>query len=193
MFEVIQYTPEINLTQFFRNALDQGFIFHTSPRIFHWKDEPVINNWIVYQNDTPISTFAVHSLQSRMPGYNNYSIMNRMCVLKYNSPIKPTPERFYEQHQNFVAQIVLPTCINWLLKTQGSDINTYVTVDLAKPANYIKGHNKMLRSWERRGLITLLEEQHYWDDRQVAVWNYNYKKFLEQYEQCSKWDVHFPS
>jgi hypothetical protein len=190
MFEVIQYTPKINLTQFFRDALDQGFIFHTSPRIFLWPQEPVFNNWVVYQDNNPIATFGVHSLKRyNAPGY---SIMSRMCVLKYNSPVKPTPGGFYEQHQNFVAQIVLPTCIKWLYKSQGTDISTYVSVDTSKPPQYMKGHNKMLQSWSKRGLMELKSDQ-YWHDRQVALWSFNHSLFLEQYEQCPKWDVHFPS
>jgi hypothetical protein len=190
MFEVIQYTPKINLTQFFRDALDQGFIFHTSPRIFHW-NEPIVQNWVIYQNDTPVATFGVHSLKSKTGNIDDFSIMSRMCVLKYDSPVIPTPRGFYEQHQNFVAQIVLPTCFNWLLTTQES-INTYVTVDLAKPPQYIKGHKKMLRTWAKRGLMEFVNNN-MWDDREVALWKFDYKKFLEQYNNCPKWDVHFPS
>jgi len=190
MFEVIEYTPSLDLKPYFKQAYEEGFIFHTSPRVFHRPQEPVVNNWIVYQDNNPISTFGVHSLKK----YNasGYSIMSKMCVLKYKLPNAPAPKAFYNQHQNFVAQIVLPTCINWLLKTQGSDISTYVSVDLDKPPQYMKGHNLMLQSWSKRGLIERIEDCQ-WDNRQVALWKWNYKEFLEQYSNCPKWDVHFPS
>jgi hypothetical protein len=190
MFEVIKYTPEMDMKPFFRSALEQGFIFHTSPRIFHW-DEPIVQNWVVYQNNTPVATFGTHSLKSKTGNINDFSIMSRMCVLKYDSPVIPTPRGFYEQHQNFVAQIVLPTCFNWLLSTQES-INTYVTVDLAKPAQYMKGHKKMLQSWAKRDLMEFVNN-HMWNDREVALWKFDYKKFLEQYNNCPKWNVYFPS
>lgn len=195
-FFVKDYSPDLDLKPFYSAALEQGWFFHTTPRLFQSFGEPVAKSWVVYQDDIPIGVFGTRSLQTRTPFKDQpvYRIFTNFCVVKYNTDSIPvaTPKSFYFQHQNFVSQIICPTTFNWLSKNVEPNFKTYITIEDGKPYPYNKGYKKMNRGWEMLGLIKEVDT-HYWDDRRALVFEFDYRKFLQQYETCPKWDVYFPS
>lgn len=194
-FIVKEYRPDMDMKPFFRTALDQGYIFHTTPRIFQTPGEPIVKFWVVFQDDAIVSVFGTQSFETRAEyaGTQSFSLFHRSCVLKYRSEFNGiiTPKQFYNQHQNFMSQIEAPTTFKWLDQNVGTDYKMLLTMEEGKPPPYT-GSISMIKNYGRVGLTTRLSDKE-WDGRTVQVWTFDHRKFIEQYEQCPKWDVHFPS
>lgn len=194
-FIVREYSPDMDMKPFFKAALDQNYIFHTSPRIFQCPGESIVKFWVVYQDDQIVSIFGIRSFDTRLEfkDTNSYSLFHSSCVLKYRNEVDGiiTPNRFYNQHQNFMSQIQAPTTFKWLDANVPKEYRMVLTMEEGKPAPYT-GSLKMIKDYGRVGLTSRLENRE-WDGRTVQVWTFDHRKFLEQYETCPKWDVHFPS
>ena len=65
MFTVIPYSANLDLSEYYQSAKDQGFYNHTSAEVFNYDRELRAQAWIVYQDGHPIASFWAHTMFPR--------------------------------------------------------------------------------------------------------------------------------
>lgn len=199
MFQVIPYTPDLNLGDFFERAKEQGYFRHTSMDTFnHYKKEFKSRIWFIFQENVAVACFGTNSLfpRPRFMGENAFAIINKQCVLKYNHPIIG-PKAFYQGHQNIVSQIAVTTCLKWLDELNEPYVPYIVSGDLPPPYNK---HHKMLEGWVNLGFLS--RERDAEDKRmnhggvetvRLNVWKFNKELFEQQLSENNRWAVTYPN
>jgi hypothetical protein len=194
MFEVVEYNPSIDLKPYFKQAYEEGYIFHTSPKIFTQPGEPVCKSWVVYQSGKIVSSFSLFSLKTVFPDSpQKFSVAGRMCVLKHQtSETRKSIKSFFTEMQNFPQQIVFPTCFKWLEVNYGTNFEPLVMVDVDKIYPYSRG-DQILEGFSRFQNVIEKIDTRVVGFKNVSIWRYNVEQFWKLYNTCPKWDVHFPS
>jgi hypothetical protein len=194
MFKVIEYNPSIDLKPYFKQAYEEGYILHTTPRIFTQLGEPVNKSWLVYQSGRIISSFSVRSLTNVFPDSpQKFSVAKNMCVLSHQtSETRKSIKSFFTEMQNFPQQVAFPTCFKWLESNYGSNFEALVTVDTDKIYPYSRG-DQILEGYSRfQNVITKMDTRVI-NHKNVSIWRYDVEKFWKLYNSYPRWDVHFPS
>jgi hypothetical protein len=184
-FKLINWSPELNLEDFYKEAGMRGFVNNASQQamIDCFRNEEEWSAWILYQGERAVGSVAAHSFSDVM-GPNSYRILTRVCTFaearKGNGLI--TPKRLIAEHQNLTDQFLLPKCLEWV-NYRG---RVYATSNQSKAASQRLVHNYYFPTLEKLGIVERVKEVHYRNTDQT-VWEINPDKFLKNLERYPRW------
>ena len=175
MFKVIDYSDDIDLTEFYREAGSRGFVNNSSKKamIDCFKNEREFKAWLLLKDDKVVGSVCSHSFDDVM-GANSYRILARTCVLgEYNPNVGlGTPRRRIAEHQNITDQFLLPACLSW---AKG---NVYATSNMSPDAKQRAVHTYYFPTLAKLGIVEKVKEVHYRNTEQT-VWQIFPDKFYE--------------
>jgi len=186
MHTLVEWTPELDLSDFYAEAAHRGFVNNSSQKAmidcFH--NEREWNAWILYEDDRAIGSVAAHTFPEMGP--NAYRILTRTCVLDGVIPNGGkglgTGRWYIQQHQNTTCQFYVPKMIEWC----GIDSDMYATSNQLDGGSQRKVHNIYFPLLERQGEFTKAKEIHYRGADQT-VWKLNPLVFLENLNRYPRW------
>jgi len=187
MFKVVPWSSDLELSQFYNDAAQRGFINNSSEEqmINCLKDEQRWNTWIVYFRGRAVASSGAHSL-GFMPGYR---ICARTCVLTDLIGINISLARkTITKHQMITPQIFMPTAIEWAGK--GEDI--YITTHDTDVAGHKKVHTTYMPMLEKQGTFTRYADIEYRGKLQT-FWRVNVDVLYQQLEDNVRWPYYLPS
>jgi len=178
MYKIVPWTPDLDLTEFYKNCGARGFINNASQQamIDCFRNEREWCVWILYYNNVAVGSVAAHSIDE------GYRICARTCVLTELLPT--TTLRTRNQiinHQHVTAQFLMPACIEWV-----GDNDMYITSHPSKVGTQRLVHTIWGPSLERTGVLTRAFEKEYRGHVQT-FWKLNTSVFLEQLTKVDKW------
>lgn len=184
MYKLIEWTPELDLSEFYKEADRRGFVNNASQKtmVDCFRNEREFNVWILYENDSPIGSVAAHSFDDVM-GPNSYRILTRVCTFAEARPFKGliTPKRLVAEHQNLTDQFLLPKCIEWAGKE-----NIYATSNASKEASQRLVHSYYFPTLEKIGIVEKVKEIYYRNTEQT-VWKIDADAFEKNLAKYPRW------
>jgi hypothetical protein len=183
MFEIKEWSADLDLSSFYGEASARGFINNSSQRLMIdcFKNEIKWNAWILYKHDIPVGSVAAHSFDDVM-GPNSFRILSRVCALVQNDGQGlGTRRRLIEQHQNVTDQFLLPKCIEWAGKHK-----LYATSNESTVASQRMVHTIYFPSLEKLKIARFVKEVEYRGHIQT-VWEIDAYKFEENLNKFPKW------
>jgi hypothetical protein len=178
MYKIIPWTPELDLTDFYRYCTAKGFDNNASQQdmIDCFGNEHEWCVWILYHNDVAVGSVAAHSIDE------GYRICARTCVLSELLPLNTLRTRNQIlTHQHVTAQYLMPTCIEWV----GTKGDMYITSHPSKVGTQRLVHSVWGPSLEKTGVLTRAFEKEYRGHLQT-FWKLNVNIFIDQLEKV-KW------
>ena len=180
MFKLIEWNETLELSDFYSEAKDRGFVNNSSQNnmIDCFKNERDWNVWILYKDKRAIGSVAAHSFDNVM-GPNSFRILTRVCTfgeVGLNRGLT-TPRKLIIEHQNLTDQYLLPKCIEWAGTT-----NIYATSNDSSIASQKLVHKIYFPTLEKIGLVTKTKEIFYRGIDQT-VWEIHGSKFLDHLAQ----------
>jgi len=187
MFKLINWSPDLDLTNFYAEAQHRGFVNNSSQQamIDCFRNEKQWNAWILYQDDKAIGSVAAHSFDDVM-GPNSYRIAARTCVFtdmitgSYGNALRTIS--VITKHQNPTAQFLIPACIEWA--PAGSRL--FITSNQSPVGTQRRVHNIFGPALERQGIMKQIKDVEYRGLIQT-VWKIDPDKFLESLSKYPKW------
>ena len=184
MYEVKEWHPKLDLTEFYEEAAKRGFVNNASKTtmIDCFRNEKEWNLWILYYNSSIVGSVAAHSFDDIM-GPGSYRVLTRVCTFGEARPSKGliTAKRLCAEHQNLTDQFLLPKCIEWAGREK-----LYATSNNSKEASQRLVHTIYFPTLEKLGIVTRIKELHYRHTDQT-VWQINVDKFEENLKRCRRW------
>lgn len=173
-FKVRKWSPELDLSQFYNEAVQRGFENNASQQMlidcFRREREWAV--WIVYRNDQAVASFAAHSLD-HLPGYR---ICARTCAFTDLLPINNMRTKYgIINHQHITAQIFMPVSIDHFGRNQHYYISTHPSAVGTQRAV----HSIWAPLLEKKGVIALETVCEYRGHEQ-HFWKLDVDKFLEE-------------
>lgn len=185
MWRMVEWTPELDLSDFYAEAERRGFVNNSSQKtmIDCFRNEPEWNAWILYEDDRAIGSVAAHSFDDVM-GPNSYRILTRVCTFGESRPMKGliTPKRLVAEHQNLTDQFLLPQCIEWV-NGRGE---MYATSNASKEASQRLVHSYYFPTLAKIGVVEKVKNVHYRYTDQT-VWRINSEAFKENLAKYPRW------
>lgn len=184
MHKIVQWTPDLDLVDFYAEASRRGFVNNSSQKAmidcFH--NEREWSAWILYEDDRAIGSVAAHSFDEVIP--NSYRILTRVCTFAEARPSKGliTPKRLVAEHQNLTDQFLLPQCIEWV-NNRG---RMFATSNVSKEASQRLVHSYYFPTLAKLGIVSKVKEINYRNTDQT-VWEIHADKFLENLERYPRW------
>jgi hypothetical protein len=178
MYKIIPWTPELDLTDFYRYCESKGFINNASQKamIDCFGNECEWCVWILYYNDVAVGSVAAHSIDE------GYRICARTCVLSELLPLNTLRTRNQiVTHQHVTAQHLMPACIKWV----GDKADMYITSHPSEVGTQRLVHTVWGPSLEKTGVLTRSFEKDYRGHTQT-FWKLNADVFLEQLRSAPK-------
>ena len=183
MYKIIEWTPDLDLTEFYREAAQRGFVNNSSRQamIDCFFNERKWKAWILYQDDKAVGSVVAHTLD--IVDNNAYRVLSRTCTFGTARPHGGliTPKRLIAEHQNLTDQFLLPACINWT----GIE-NIYATSNDSKEASQRLVHRHYFPTLESIGIVTNMGEIFYRNTKQT-LWKIHGEKFLENLNKYPRW------
>lgn len=184
MYNIVEWNPELNLTDFYKEAGERGFANNASQKamIDCFRNEKLWKAWILYQDEKAIGSVVAHTFDDVME-YGSFRVLARTCTFGTARPHGGliTPQRLIAEHQNLTDQFLLPTCIAWT----GKD-NIYATSNDSKIASQRLVHRYYFPTLEKLGIVERVKEVHYRHTDQT-VWKIHGDRFLENLERYPRW------
>ena len=183
MFEVKQWTSDIDLTEFYSTALSKGFVNNSSKHMLidSLAKEKEWCVWLLYYNNKIVGSVGAHSFPEM--GENSYRIAVRTCVFSDELPY--TTLRTKNQiitHQHATSQFLIPACIDWC--PQGSRL--YITSNESSVGTQRLVHRIFAPAMEKSGQMKKVTELYYRNENQT-VWELFPDKFLEELNRNKRW------
>ena len=184
MHTLVEWTPELDLSDFYAEAAHRGFVNNSSQKAmidcFH--NEREWNAWILYEDDRAIGSVAAHSFDDVIP--NSYRILARVCTFAEARQSKGliTPKRLVAEHQNLTDQFLLPKCIEWVAGRG----RMFATSNASKEASQRLVHSYYFPTLEKIGVVTKIKDVHYRHTDQT-VWEIHADKFFENLVKYPRW------
>jgi len=189
MYEIKEYNENLDLTYFYNKCKEKGFINNSSKSklIKNLKKEKEFKLWILYYNNKPVGSTAIHSFDNVM-GENSYRICARSCVLSDELNIKNirSIRGGIDKHQYVSSQFYIPLCIEWAPK--GSKL--YVTTSNKNEASMRLVHNLFFPQLSKIGIVKKIKNIFYGGVEQT-VWQLLPEVFLESLNKCPRWDYKY--
>jgi hypothetical protein len=186
MYEIKEYNDNLDLTYFYNKCKEKGFINNssTSKLIKNLNNEKEFKLWILYYNNNPIGTTAVHSFDDIM-GSNSYRICARTCVLSEETHVRTirTMNKTILQHQNITSQIFIPVCLEWVNKRG----NVYITTSDKEVASMKGVHTVYAPALSKVGILENIKDVVY-KGTQQTVWQLFPDIFFEELKKYPNWD-----
>jgi len=183
VYKVVPWTPEIDLTEFYKLATEKGYLNNSSQKtmIDCFKNEREKQTFVLLRDDRPIGSVASHTLD--IMGPNAYRICARICVLTtLASDRKKFSLNDIKQHQNFSGQFLIPACIEWA----GRDKDLYITTNNSPVASQRLVHRTYCPTLASEGLLTDCGEREYRGTIQT-FWKMDVERFYESLNRYPKW------
>ena len=182
MYKIVEWSPDLDLTEFYREAEQKGFFNNSSQKamIDCFNNEPERNAWILYQDDKAVGSVAAHSFD--VMGPNSYRVLARTCTFgtaRQNGGLI-TPKKLIQEHQNLTDQFLLPACIAWAK----GDI--YATSNESTVASQRLVHRHYFPTLAKLGIVERVCELNYRNTDQT-VWRIHPDKFLANLERYPRW------
>jgi hypothetical protein len=185
MYKLVEWTPELDLTDFYVEAQQRGFVNNSSQKamIDCFRNEREWKVWILYQDDHAIGSVAAHSFDDVM-GPNSYRICARTCSFAEAVERKGllTFNKLIREHQNFTAQFFIPAALDWT----PPDADLYITSNYSKEASQRLVHRMYMPGLVKNGTANRIKDVEYRGHIQT-VWKLNRDVFVEQLNQCLRW------
>jgi hypothetical protein len=185
MYKLVDWSPELDLSDFYRLAAARGFENNSSQRVLvdSFKNELESKVWILYYNDVPVGSAACHSLD--IFENKSYRICARTCVFTDLLPLQHLRSRGYtiQKHQNATAQFFIPKCIEWA----PSDADLYISTNSSEVASQDQVHRIYCPALVETGALEKTTELSYRGHLQT-FWKLNREVFLDQLNQLPRWD-----
>jgi hypothetical protein len=184
MFKIVEWSPNLNLSEFYKEAERRGFVNNSSQQamIDCFRNEHEWNAWILYNNDRAVGSVAAHSFDDVMPG--GYRILTRVCTFaeERRSTGLITPKRLVAEHQNLTDQFLLPQCIEWVAGRG----RMFATSNASKEASQRLVHSYYFPTLEKIGIVSKIKDVHYRHTDQT-VWEIHADKFFKNLEKYERW------
>jgi hypothetical protein len=177
MYKIVQWTPELDLTEFYAEAASRNFTNNSSQQamIDCFRNEREWAVWILYYKDRAVGSVAAHSIEE------GYRICARTCVLSDLLPVNTLRTRNQiATHQHITAQFLMPACVAWArdpmyITSHASDVGTQKLV-----------HSIWGPTLEKTGVLSRAFEKKYRGHKQT-FWQLNTAVFLDQLSKVKKW------
>jgi hypothetical protein len=126
MYKLLEWSPDLNLEEFYRQAERRGFYNNSSQHMLVdcFFKETSWCVWILYYNGNPVGSVAAHSFDDVM-GPGSFRIAARTCIFSDMVPFNRL--RTLNEiitHQNITSQFFIPACIEWAPKNSRLFITT---------------------------------------------------------------------
>ena len=184
MFKMVEWTEELNLSEFYNTAYNKGYINNSSKEslIDCFDNEIRKQVWILYFNSKPIGSVAAHTLD--IFDRTSYRICARTCVLDtvYQKGLG-TKQKLIIQHQNITNQFYIPKAIEWA----GIDSNLYISTHDSNVASQSMVHKTYCPIMEKMGLLTN-EGEYFYRGHYQTFWKLNSKNFLNDLKKYPSWN-----
>jgi len=184
MYNLVEWSPELDLTDFYNEASRRGFVNNSSQKamIDCFNNEQEWMVWILYENNCAIGSVAAHSFNDVMPG--GYRILTRVCTFAEARKDKGliTPKRLIAEHQNLTDQFLLPKCIEWVAGRG----RMFATSNASKEASQRLVHSYYFPTLAKLGIVEKIKDVHYRHTDQT-VWEIHADKFFENLEKYERW------
>jgi hypothetical protein len=178
MYKIIPWSPELDLTDFYRYCTAKAFVNNASQKamIDCFRNEREWFVWILFYNDVAVGSVAAHSIDE------GYRICARTCVLSDLLPLNTLRTRNQIiTHQHVTAQYLMPACIDWVNKRG----DMYITSHPSEVGTQRLVHTVWGPSLEKTGVLTRAFEKEYRGHVQT-FWKLNADVFLEQLSSAPK-------
>jgi hypothetical protein len=186
-YKVVQWSPDLDLSEFYREAERRGFVNNSSQKMLidSIAKEREWAVWILYHNDQAVGSVAAHSFDEVM-GPNSYRIAARTCVFTdkltgtYSNALRTIS--VITKHQNPTAQFLIPACIEWCPK--GSKM--YITSNESKVGTQRRVHTIFGPALEKQGVMKR-EKQVLYRGTLQTVWKFDPEIFYQQINKLTRW------
>lgn len=184
MYNIVKWTPDLDLTEFYATAEAKGFVNNASQKMLvdSLAKEKEWCVWILYYNDKAIGSVGAHSFPEM--GDNAYRIAVRTCV--FTDMIPTSTLRTKNQivtHQHVTSQFLIPACIEWAPK--GS--NLYITSNESSVGTQRLVHRIFGPAMESTGQMKRITEIEYRGTNQT-VWQLYPDIFLSELAKYPRWN-----
>jgi hypothetical protein len=187
MFKVLEWSPNLDLNEFYREADRRGFKNNSSQAVLVdcFNNEREKQVWILYYNDAPIGSVAAHSFDNVM-GDNAYRIAARTCVFTdkidgvYGKALRT--KRVITENQNPTAQFLIPICIEWA--PLGSRL--FITSNENSVGTQRRVHRVFGPLMEKQGMMKRINDVVYRNTLQT-VWELFPDKFYQVLNKHPRW------
>jgi hypothetical protein len=183
MFEIKQWTPKLDLTEFYATAEAKGFTNNSSQKMLvdSLANEQLWAVWILYYYDKAVGSVAAHSFPEM--GEDAFRIAARTCVFSDHIPIPSIRTRNQiVTHQHVTSQFLIPTCILWTPPWA----KLYITSNENNVGTHRLVHTIFGPAMEATGQMKRIKEMDYRGTRQT-VWELFPRRFLEELERNPRW------
>lgn len=184
MYNLIEWSESLDLTEFYSEAKRRGFINNASQKamIDCFRNERDWNAWILYNGDRAVGSVAAHSFDDVMPG--GYRILTRVCTFAEERKGLGliTPKRLVAEHQNLTDQFLLPQCIEWVAGRG----RMFATSNASKEASQRLVHSYYFPTLAKLGIVSKIKEIHYRHTDQT-VWEIHPEEFYKNLERYPRW------
>ena len=184
MFNLIEWSPDLDLTEFYSLADKRGFRNNSSQKalVDCFKNERSAQVWILYKNESPIGSVASHTIDELGP--NAYRICARTCTFADARPSHGliTVNRLIKEHQNLTDQFFIPKCIEWA----GPDKDLFISSHPSDVGTQKMVHNIYCPTLEKVGVLSRHTELMYRGHIQT-FWKLNVSKFYEEINKYPRW------
>lgn len=185
MHKIVEWSPDLNLSEFYKRAAEKGFVNNASQKtmIDCFRNEKEWAAWILFKNNTPIGSVAAHSFNDVM-GENSYRILARTCILDgVRAKGLMTARTAIKQHQNLTDQFLAPVCINWV----GKKGRIFATSNCNREASQKLVHNIYFPNLEDIGVVTKRIENITYRNTKQTVWEIFPDRFFESLNLYPRW------
>lgn len=183
MYKIIPWSPELDLKDFYANALARGFENNASQKMLIdcFKNEREKQVWILYYNNDAVGSVAAHSFDEMGP--NSYRIAARTCVFSDMLPIRHLRTRNQiVTHQHVTSQFLIPACIEWAPK----DSKLFITSNESSVGTQRLVHRIFGPAMEATGQMKRVTQMLYRGTEQT-VWQLYPDKFNEELAKYKRW------
>lgn len=185
LYKLIPYTPELDLSEFYRLAAERGFTNNSTHKqlIENISYEAEWRVWFLMYNNRIVGSTAAHSMPEL--GENSYRIAARTCSFSDLLPIaRLRTLTGIIEHQNHSAQFYLPAGIDYF----GKDKNFYITSNEKETGTQRLVHRIWAPSLVRTGALEKYTEMEYRGTVQT-VWRVNVEMFYDQLDLYGRWPI----
>jgi len=183
MYKLVDWSPELDLTEFYAEADARGFENNKNQKVMIdcFNNETDKKAWILYQDNKAIGSVVTHTFD--IMGLKSYRVLARTCSFgeaRQNGGLI-TPKKLIAEHQNLTDQFLLPACIEY---TKGNNI--YATSNTSKVASQRLVHSYYFPTLAKLGIVEKVTEVHYRGTDQT-VWKIHPDRFLENLSKFPRW------
>jgi hypothetical protein len=187
MLKLIEYSDDLNLDEFYRNALIRGYYNNSSKSIMvdSLKSDWDYKVWILYNGEQAIGATAAHSLDI-IP--NSYRICARTCLFTDLMPSHRNLRTLnnIREHQHITAQYYIPQCVEYC----PVECDLYITSHPSEIASQKLVHDIFCPILEDKGCLEKTHELMYRGHLQT-FWKLNKVEFMKQLQQYPRWSASF--